>query len=585
MKKILSSVFLLSCFLTFLLSCSPASARNTNQINDWYIKDFQSTITVNKDSSLSIDEKIVADCGNLSNKHGIFRVLPTVYYPESNVKVKTPVELISITDFNSVPYKYSTTNDTSNNTVTWKIGDANVTVHGVNNYEIKYLVKNTIRFGDPSFDEFYWNLNGNFWDIETDHFLGKVIFPSEINQSTVKEINLYSGTTGTKDAGLASYKWSDNNTIQVESQRTFAIDEGVTLSVTFSKNIISQPVLTFWEKYSDLISIFIFLLIPILVFLICFGLWWKYGRDIAPGRAVAPEFEIPDKRNPMEMSTFLDNGKLKTSAISASIVNLAVGGYIRIEAIPKQGLFSSADTRLIRTEKTLTSLSDAEKKLIDYLFGSLSQVKISDLRNQFYKYIPSLKDANFSKLSAENLFEKKGFSVQVTMFVIAGIWFFAMFFASSIIQSPIIYVISVISVVILSVFGYLMPKRSEAGEELLWRIKGFKMYMLTAEKYRQKFNEKENIFERFLPYAMLFGITGIWISKMKQIYGEDYFNHYMPIWYVGYVGNFNLDDFSNQLNAISTSMAQTMSSHPSSSGAGGGGFSGAGGGGGGGGGW
>ena len=51
------------------------------------------------------------------------------------------------------------------------------------------------------------------------------------------------------------------------------------------------------------------------------------------------------------------------------------------------------------------------------------------------------------------------------------------------------------------------------GAELLWRIKGFKLYMETAEKYRQQFYEKENIFEKLLPYAMVFGMTEIWVKK------------------------------------------------------------------------
>jgi len=590
MKKILASIFLFFCFLFSLLTClyayplNPVFARTPDQITDWYIQDFQSEIIVNKDSSLNITEKIVADCGNLPDKHGIFRVLPTVYYKEANKPTQAPVELISITDFNGIPYKYSASQSSSDNTITWKIGDANKVVTGVNNYEIKYKVKNAIRFDNANFDEFYWNLNGNFWDIETDHFTGRVIFPAEISQDNVQEINLYSGSYSTKDAGLANYSWLAKNIIQVESQRTLAIDEGITLSVTFPKNIITPAALTFWEKYSDYLPMF-WLILPILIFLVSFSLWWKYGRDIAPGRAVAPEFEIPNSLNPMEMSVFLDNGKLKTSAISAAIVNLAVEGYLKIEAIPKQGLFSSADTKLIRTEKSVDKLTEAEKNLLIALFGTDQTVLISSLRNQFYKNINPLKKTILDKLENEKLFEKKGFGLQAGMMTVGFILILGLFILPSFVQSSFFYIADGLSAVILLVFGYLMPKRTPEGEELLWKIKGFKMYMLTAEKYRQKFNEKENIFEKFLPYAMLFGITGIWIAKMKEIYGEDYFNHYMPIWYVGYVGNFNVDNFSNQLNAISTSMAQTMSSSPSSSGAGGGGFSGGGGGGGGGGGW
>lgn len=125
------------------------------------------------------------------------------------------------------------------------------------------------------------------------------------------------------------------------------------------------------------------------------------------------------------------------------------------------------------------------------------------------------------------------------------------------------------------------------------QIKGFKLYMDTAEKYRQKFNEKENIvpagrqvFEKFLPYAIMFGITKEWTKKMRRIYGEEYFNHYHPIWFVGpNFASFNADSLASEISSMSSHMSSTISSSPSSSGSGGGGFSGGGGGGGGGGGW
>ena len=107
--------------------------------------------------------------------------------------------------------------------------------------------------------------------------------------------------------------------------------------------------------------------------------------------------------------------------------------------------------------------------------------------------------------------------------------------------------------------------------------------METAEKYRQQFYEKENIFEKLLPYAMVFGIATLWIKKMKDIYGDKYFSSYHPVWLVDSSGSgFDVGSFSSELNSISSAIS---SSAGTSSGAGGGGSSGGGGGGGGGGGW
>ena len=158
MKKIF--IFLLLVLGFLFLDPLPANAfRNSSQITDWYIDNFRSNIVVNKDSSLLIMEIITADCGNLPNKHGIFRVLPTQVKTDSGVVYRSPIELVGITDLEGVPYKYQTIK--SGDTITWKIGDANKTVTGVNYYKIVYKVKNAIRFTNPDSPEFYWNLSGN----------------------------------------------------------------------------------------------------------------------------------------------------------------------------------------------------------------------------------------------------------------------------------------------------------------------------------------------------------------------------------------------------------------------------------------
>jgi uncharacterized membrane protein len=128
-----------------------------------------------------------------------------------------------------------------------------------------------------------------------------------------------------------------------------------------------------------------------------------------------------------------------------------------------------------------------------------------------------------------------------------------------------------------------MDKLTLKGAALDWRIKGFKLYMNTAEKYRSRFQEQEGSIEKLLPYAILFGITKKWLNEMKNIYGEAYFASYHPAFMIGAFNFNNFDDFNNSISQVSTSMAASVS--PSSSGANGGGGAGGGGGGGGGGGW
>ena len=570
MKKIL---FFFIFSITFVLLGSFAFAREN--VGYWYIKDFQTDIAVNKDSSIDIVENIVADCG-IAQKHGIFRSLPTVQYLEGKNQ-KSPIKLKSITDFEGKPYHYSTSNNLANHTVTWKIGDENVLVSGVNNYRISYSVKNALRHSTNT-DELYWNLSGNFWDMPIDNFAAAIHLPEGVARGN-SEVNIYSGDFGEKNALEPTYNFINDGTLRVEFPHTLDPGVGVTGSIAFPAGIVEPYVPSFWEKYGA----YLFYLLPILIFILCFKLWKKYGRDPKINPTVAPEFEIPEKLSPIEMGLVYSDGSLRTNYISASIINLAVNGFIKIKQIQEKGLLRPADFEFEKLEKPKPS-SPAEAVLFDKIFDSSDKKTLSSLKNSFYVHLNAIGN------SGKEFLEKKKFLVPYSktlfyVFLVVGLiglassFFFAFF--------SIHFFLSVlISAIIVLIFAPLMRKRTEEGHIIFRRIQGFKMYLDKAEKYRQRFLEKENLFEKFLPYAIMFGITREWIKKMKDIYGEEYFAAYHPVWFYGAgIASFDADSFSSAMSSVSSNMATTMSSSPSSSGTGGGGFSGGGGGGGGGGGW
>jgi hypothetical protein len=210
MKKI---VYCLS--VAFFLLIFPNYLNARTNATDWYIKNFESEISVNRDSTLLIKEKILADCGNAQNKHGIFRILPTVFRTKDK-EISMPIRLISITNFSGQNISYTAEKNFSDKTLTWKIGDANKTVTGENEYLITYEVKNAILFDNPEFDEFYWNLNGNFWDLEINNFTGKIIFPSEATKDNIK-IDYYRGILNSKDKSSVNYSWAADNILEFSS--------------------------------------------------------------------------------------------------------------------------------------------------------------------------------------------------------------------------------------------------------------------------------------------------------------------------------------------------------------------------------
>jgi uncharacterized membrane protein len=107
--------------------------------------------------------------------------------------------------------------------------------------------------------------------------------------------------------------------------------------------------------------------------------------------------------------------------------------------------------------------------------------------------------------------------------------------------------------------------------------------MNAAEKNRQAFAEKAELFTQYLPYAIVFGCVHRWAKAFEGIDTTSS----VSSWYQGQ-GAFTPILFASSLEGFSSNLSTAVAQTPAGSGGsggGGGGFSGGGGGGGGGGAW
>jgi uncharacterized membrane protein len=131
--------------------------------------------------------------------------------------------------------------------------------------------------------------------------------------------------------------------------------------------------------------------------------------------------------------------------------------------------------------------------------------------------------------------------------------------------------------VILFVFSRIMPARTVIGARAREAALGFKEFLerVETDRYRKMITSPE-MFERYLPFAMAFGVEEKWAKAFEGIYRDP------PSWYIGSTGHFSPGSFAASMSEMSTAVSSSTSSSPSSSGSGGGGSSGGGSGGGGG---
>ncbi len=532
------------------------------------INSFDVEIKIEKDSSFLVKEKIVYDFGE-KLRHGIYRDIPL-----------SGIEIIplKVEDGEGNLLKYEVFK--KGNYLRFKIGDPKKLVKGAHTYVIFYKVKFGILFWED-YDELYWNVTGNEWKVRIKKARTEVFLPQKVKKEDLKFL-CFTGKTGSKESFCEIYQ--KEQSIIFETQETLFPYEGFTISLAFPKGVVKKPskgeifLFHFKRKWP--------LLFPVVLFFYLFYEWYRNGKDPKIKKPIIPQYESPENLSPAEMLTLLKQ-KFLPQAISASLINLAVKGYIKIIEEEREGLiFKKRKIFFHRTQKEIKDdLSLMEKTLLRYLFEKRkSVVSLEMLKDDFYKHISSLKNKTYHTLMKKRFFVKRPDKVRQKWQGFSLALFFAGFiFGGFIFHSFLVFLSLIISALISFFFSFFMPKRTKRGTDVCWKILGFKEYLETAEKYRVRFYEKANIFEEFLPYAIAFEIAQKWARAFEGIYESP------PSWYVGpsYTGRFSPSSFSENLETSFLPQVSGIFYAPGGKGSAfsGGGFSGGGFGGGGGGSW
>jgi uncharacterized membrane protein len=299
------------------------------------------------------------------------------------------------------------------------------------------------------------------------------------------------------------------------------------------------------------------------------------------------EFAPPDGVRPGEIGTLIDE-EANTLDVSATIVDLAVRKYLVIEEIPKKWFLGKADWKFTRLPRDDANLLAYEDKLLDGLFKDGDQVELSDLKKKFATRLKGVKDALYRDVVKKKWFLRRPDKVRQTWagIGIAGILVgigiaiaLAWFTHLGLLGIPF-----VAGGVLLAVGAKRMPRRTAKGTAMTRRVNGFRRVIETADEHMARWAEEENVFTRYLPYAIVFGVTEKWARAFETL-GEAPADDMS--WYVG-TTPFVYAHLADSLDSFAVTTSGVIASTPSGSGGsglGGGGFSGGGGGGGGGGSW
>jgi len=341
-------------------------------------------------------------------------------------------------------------------------------------------------------------------------------------------------------------------------------------------------------------------LIPVMAFLFAFRAWDRTGRDPKEGSQVV-RYEPVDDVSPAGLGKLVyDTREPHARIVVATLVDLAIRGFLRIEETTPDILVTlTKDVRaiahsMLRGESASTDyiihfvrgrsqwkgLKWHEERLLEALISAApsdgetkrERVRVSMLTNKFYVSLPEIFAAIEFELIAKGYYRKSPGSVKLKWLSYASLPFLAGWLLDVLLDmglaeisddafagpgeiplSENALVIGImLSTVILGIFAAIMPSRTVVGARARESALGFKEFLSRVEPMTSV-----EMFERFLPYAIAFGVENNWAHAFEGIYVRP------PSWYTGPMGEFSATAFGNRIGDLTLSAASNMSAKPS----------------------
>lgn len=619
------------------LSPQKAMAQSADEVDSWKMD-----YTVNTDGVVHVSETLVWRFGDSSGRHGIKRTLLTrepdgqnsnqdVVYTINNIQVSSP----------DAPASFRTDDQATKSSpreryLTITIGDANTQITAPTaTYTLTYDIHGALRTFDDK-PEFDWDLL-NDQTPEVSNVTATVTVPGGVQNS-----QCYMGAAQSKDPCTSS---TVSNGVSTFTQTTKPEGDILTIGTQMGAGLVSNatpnlqpkaksPLVTGLQTAGTSAGVTAVLGA---LYLIWIG---RRRRDerfagLPPGSvpdspqsaAVVPasrhdtipvRYSPPDV--PVPLGGLLIDGEIGARETSATLVDLAVRGALQLRNDAEQG--TTRDPKLYaRLVNPAVATQPFEQQLILTLFGRNEVTRPSGLEIDLSKpgaltdasdeLSSSVSDIALGQGLMHHVGPVGGSGVRQSSFSGSRmIWIVVLLLLvlfptsagiASLLASPAVAIgigVVVPLIVIGLVYRYITRRgqRTATGRALTDQVDGFYTYLNTAEADQIRFEEGEDIFSRYLPWAIAFGIADRWAKVCQKLVEMGRLPATAPGWYYGNPYMFSYGYFAGSaLSSMNTAVAPPPPPPSSSSGSGfgsgssffggGGGFAGGGGGGGGAGSW
>jgi len=529
------------------------------------IEQFQADVQVLPSGDLLVTETIRPRFTGSWN--GLKRDIPIEYRTPQGFNYTLLLDLISATDEHQAPLKVDSFRDRHYRSFKiWLPGAQDTTKTLI----LTYRVANGLKYFEDH-DELYWNVTGDEWDVPIESAAARVLLPQK---ATGVKALAFSGAYGAREQ-QADVR-IEGSEIHYQMTRPLGFREGLTAVVGWDKGLVDEPgplqLTQLFLRYNWPLAL------PVGVFGVMWYLWYTRGRDPRL-RPIIVCYEPPDQLTPAELGTLVDNSP-DIRDITATLVDLAVRGYLRIEERQEPqllGLWSSTGYHLHRLQPSPAwdGLKAHEASILRGIFPAglhsddpEETVALSDLANRFYARLEGIRSSLFDQLVTRGYYVrrpdrvKQAYTIGGIVVAVAAVFGSAWLSERFGLAFQTGAAASVLSGLIIVGFGRIMPARTLRGTRALEKVLGFEEFLTRVESDRfERLVKTPEMFEKFLPFAMALGVEKNWTNAFDGIYTQP------PTWYQGAnFAEFRPRNLTGNLSQLSAAAGTAMTSAPRSSG-------------------
>ena len=577
------------------------------------------SFTINYDMQpsgvLKVKETITWRFGSDSGRHGIQRDLvirepdpdsdQDFVYGISNIKVTSPDDYVA-TEFSS---KTTESQGGREEELNVRIGDPDQTIsEPTATYVISYDVTGAMRSFN-GYDEFFWDGPG---------FGNPLIKDLKITTTVpggAQDATCFAGPP--KSTTPCETKKFTKGGQATFGQTNVAPGQSVSIGVKITPGLVADnkphmepngSKLSPAERVGAIALAAVTLLVTVGAPIVGMLWWRKNGRDqryadLAPGtvplagqeaRIVPNDPDIPipvafyPPSIPVAEAGLLIDGQVDSRETAATIIDMAVRGALTVQSYGKDDF----QVTLVDPNK---AAAPHEMVLLTALFEGEPPGTVKDLsaRGSMANAHEQMRNSVRNQVASRGWFRKVPSAAATSGFgfglIAIGVFAsFAVGFWLLLLLIPLLPIVITLAVIRTKL---KRGQRTAEGRAVCDQVEGFKTYLATAEADQLKFEEGEDIFSKYLPWAIIFELADRWAKICGDLVAMGRLPNETPYWYVG---NYQMTAFNTSF--LTSSLTSAATPVASSSGAGGtgfgggssfggGGFSGGGGGGGGSGSW